>query len=144
MSPKRWLGLVVLAGVVLFGLIQLVPRGRDHSNPAVRQEPDWNSPLTRLLAVEACFDCHSNETIWPWYSHVAPVSWLIQRDVDQGRRQLNFSEWGLRRQEAHELAEVIREGEMPPVYYGWLHAGARLTAAEKESLIGGLQATVGR
>jgi hypothetical protein len=83
-------------GVVLIGallLIQLVPYGRDHDNPPVQSEPPWDSPDTRALARQACFDCHSNETEWPAYANIAPVSWLVQRDVDEGRAVLNFSEW---------------------------------------------------
>jgi hypothetical protein len=89
----RTLVLSIVGVVVLFGLIQLVPYGRDHTNPPVVAEPAWDSPQTRALAVRACFDCHSNETVWPWYSNVAPASWLVQRDVDDGRRRLNWSEW---------------------------------------------------
>ncbi len=142
MSKKRLFGLVLLAAVVLFGLIQLVPYGRDHSNPPVQQEPNWDSPRTRELAVGACFDCHSNETIWPWYSNVAPVSWLVQRDVDEGRSRLNFSEWNVRGRGVGELTEVIREGEMPPSQYKLMHASARLSADEKDALINGLTATL--
>src|SRR5687768_3027163 len=79
----RWLG-VAIVGVL--AAVQLVPYGRDHTNPPVRQEPAWDRPQTRALVARACFDCHSNETTWPWYSHIAPVSWLIQRDVVEGRR----------------------------------------------------------
>src|ERR1700674_2739250 len=86
-------GLVAIA-VVLFGLIQLVPIGVSVTNPPVVSEPNWDSPQTRALAQRACFDCHSNETIWPWYSRVAPVSWLLASDVIQGRSRLNFSTWG--------------------------------------------------
>jgi hypothetical protein len=142
MSKKRLFGLVLLAAVVLFGLIQLVPYGRDHSNPPVQQEPNWDSPRTRELAVGACFDCHSNETIWPWYSNVAPVSWLVQRDVDEGRSKLNFSEWNVRGRGVDELTEVIREGEMPPSQYKLMHSSSRLSADEKDALINGLTATL--
>jgi mono/diheme cytochrome c family protein len=144
MSRKRVLLLGLLALVLLFGLIQLVPYGRDHNNPPVQNEPAWNEPRTRELAVGACFDCHSNETIWPWYSNVAPVSWLVQRDVDEGRSRLNFSEWGRRRQEGHEAAEIVREGEMPPWQYKLMHSSARLPAEEKDALINGLTATLGQ
>ena len=74
-------GLLVL-GVIVFAAIQLVPFGHDHTNPPVVAEPAWDSPETRAFAVTACFDCHSNQTVWPWYSNIAPVSWLVQRDVD--------------------------------------------------------------
>ena len=65
-------------------LFSFVPYGRDHVNPPVGAEPSWDSPETRALARQACFDCHSNETEWPAYSTVAPVSWLIQHDVSEG------------------------------------------------------------
>lgn len=126
------LGLVILVGVVLIGVIQLVPYGRDHTNPPVVQEPNWDAQ-TRAIAQKACFDCHSNETVWPWYSNLAPLSWLIQRDVDEGRRYLNFSEWG--RWESDEVGEVVAEDEMPPAQYFILHPEAKLTNAEKETLI---------
>ena len=136
----RAITFVLLAGVVLFGLIQLVPYGRDHSDPPAVQEPAWDSPQTRQLAVRACFDCHSNQTVWPWYTNVAPVSWLTVHDVVEGRRRLNFSQWnGLRRGE-DEIARNISDGRMPPFYYVWLHPSANLSAAEKTALINGLNA----
>jgi mono/diheme cytochrome c family protein len=133
--------LTLLAILGLFVLIQLVPYGRDHSNPPVVAEPAWDSPHTRALAAAACFDCHSNETRWPWYTNVAPFSWLTQNDVDNGREALNFSEWD-RPQEAEELAEVISDGEMPPWYYRLLHSAADLSDREKQQLIDGLRATL--
>jgi len=129
--------------VVLFLLIQLVPYGRDHQNPAVIQEPVWPNPETRLLAQRACFDCHSNETVWPWYTNVAPVSWLIQRDVEEGREHLNFSEWNRGYEEAEEASETVLEGEMPPRIYLPLHPAAKLTEAEKQALATGLRQTPG-
>lgn len=134
---KLIFGSLVAAGA-LFGLIQLVPYGRDHQNPPVFQEPQWNSPQTRRVAQQSCYDCHSNETVWPWYSNIAPVSWLIQHDVEEGRRKLNFSEWGRGRQEGDEVGEVVQNGKMPPVYYTILHPEASLTAAEREVLDTGL------
>ncbi|MBI3978551.1 MAG: heme-binding domain-containing protein [Chloroflexi bacterium] len=133
------LGLLV---VVLLG-IQLVPYGRSHANPPVRAEPAWNSPQTRRLAVRACYDCHSNETTWPWYSNIAPVSWLVQQDVDEGRRDLNFSEWDGPQEEAGEAADAVRKGTMPPSYYSLIHPQARLTPAETQALIRALEATLG-
>lgn len=126
-------------------LIQLVPYGRAHSNPPVLSEPAWDTPETRALAQRACFDCHSNEVDWsPWYTAVAPASWLVQHDVDEGREYLNFSEWeqGGRPQELEDLFEVIEEGEMPPAQYLLLHGEANLSAAERTALLRGLQASV--
>ncbi|MGD8856282.1 MAG: heme-binding domain-containing protein [Chloroflexota bacterium] len=144
-SKVKRVGLVVLA--VLVGglaLIQLVPYGRDHSNPPVTSEPKWDTPQTKELAQRACFDCHSNETVWPWYSNVAPVSWLVQNDADEGRRVLNFSTWdnGGRGREAGEAIEAVQEGFMPPPQYLVTHPKARLTTAEKQALVQGLRATI--
>jgi hypothetical protein len=132
----------LLLGALVVGLlvaIQFIPYGRNHVNPPVLQEPRWDRPETRALTVRACFDCHSNETVWPWYSHVAPLSWLVQRDVLEGRRTLNFSEWN-RRQEARESIKTIHEGEMPPWLYALPGTTARLKAGERATLIAGLEA----
>jgi hypothetical protein len=136
--------LLGLVGLLVVGMlaIQLVPYGRDHTNPPVTREPTWDSATTRSLAVTACFDCHSNETAWPWYTNVAPVSWLVQHDVDEGREALNFSEWD-RPQEADEAAEAVAEREMPPDIYVLLHPDARLSDADRDLLIHGLTSTFG-
>ena len=138
--------IVVSAAVVFVAaalMIQLVPYGRNHTNPPVTMEPRWDRPRTRALAVRACFDCHSNETVWPWYSSVAPVSWLVQRDVDEGRRELNFSEWHRPQGEADESVGTVRKGELPPWFYSAGVRHARLTAEERSSLAAGLAATLG-
>ena len=134
---KRWMvlgiGGVALA-VVGFLLIQLVPYGRNHQNPPVVLEAKWDNPQAREIARRACYDCHSNESEWPWYSNVAPVSWLIQHDVEEGRSKLNFS--NLRN--ARKLSDAIdkvRNGEMPDPKYLILHPSARLTAEEKKQLM---------
>jgi hypothetical protein len=132
----------------LFVLIQLVPLGRDHTNPPVVAEPKWDSPQTRELAKRACFDCHSNETVWPWYSNIAPVSWLVFRDVQVGREVMNFSEWSIspsargergRKEGGSEVAEVVLEGEMPPLQYMPTHPEANLSSAERQLLANGLK-----
>ncbi len=141
-----WVGILI----GLFLLIQLVAYGRNHTNPAVVAQPKWDSQQTQDLARRACFDCHSNETVWPWYSNVAPISWLIQRDVDEGRQRLNFSEWNVassttgrfRRNEGGDMAETIQRGSMPPWFYLPIHPNAALSAAEKQQLINGLNASL--
>ena len=133
----------VLAIVAVLLLIQLVPYGRDHSNPPVVQEPVWDSPQTEALVRSSCYDSHSNEVVWPLYSNIAPFSWLVQHDVDEGRSRLNFSEWN-RRQEIREITEIVQEGEMPPLQYKLLHKDAQLSASERATLVQGLQATFGR
>jgi hypothetical protein len=143
---------VFLALVVVLGLlIQLVPYGRDHTNPPVISQPKWDSPQTLALARRACFDCHSNETVWPWYSNIAPVSWLVQSDIDEGRSRLNFSTWGATsttgeggRRGAGDIAETINRGSMPPSIYLLEHPSANLTPAEKQQLIQGLQTSLGQ
>jgi mono/diheme cytochrome c family protein len=142
-SRKRKLALVSLGGlVVLFEAIQLVPYGRAHSNPPVKAEPQWNSPRTQELFYRTCGDCHSNKTVWPWYSNVAPTSWLVQRDVDKGRRHMNVSEWKGKNL-GMEAAGQIQDGKMPLPPYLLLHPEARLSAAEKAELIDGVMASLG-
>jgi hypothetical protein len=131
---------LILAG--LFVIIQAVPYGRNHQNPPVLVEPSWNSPETRDLAKRACFDCHSNETTWPWYSQIAPVSWLVQSDVDSGRRHLNFSEWNRPQRHRNDAADQIRKGEMPPWYFLPMHPEAHLSSAQKDQLLLGLASTL--
>lgn len=141
---RKWWSRIGFGVLGTLLVIQLVPYGRDHRNPPVTSEPTWDAPETRALARQACFDCHSNETEWPAYSRVAPVSWLIQRDVAKGRAVLNFSEWQRPQEEAKEAAEEVLEGEMPLRTYQLMHAHARLSAAEREQLARGLERTLGR
>ena len=138
---KRAIAILFLVGVLGLLVIQLVPYGRDHTNPAVVSEPVWDSPATRAMAVTACFDCHSNQTVWPWYSNIAPISWLIQRDVDEGRDHLNFSAW--RPDEGSHAAFTVSSGQMPPATYLLAHPEANLSAADKAAFVDGLIATLG-
>jgi hypothetical protein len=139
-----------IALLALFLLIQVIPYGHNHTNPPVVKEPTWDSPATRALAQRACFDCHSNETDWRWYTNIAPVSWLIQHDVDEGRSKMNLSECGVSRSEGEgegeseepgegieEAAEKVLSGEMPPAQYKPMHPEARLTSAERKALAQG-------
>lgn len=140
--PARRFGAVGLGALVLLLGLQLVPYGPT-TQPATRIEPQWDSPRTRELAVRSCFDCHSNETVWPWYSHVAPISWLVRRDVDRGRAELNLSEWGLGREKGRDAAKTVAEGEMPLALYTLVQRQAILTPAERDELIAGLTRTLG-
>jgi hypothetical protein len=128
------------AMLLLAGLIQLVPYGRAHDNPPVTRNAPWPDRESEALARRACYDCHSNETVWPWYSNIAPISWLVQRDVDEGREKLNFSTWGQGKQEIDDAIEVLQDGEMPPWNYLPTHPEARLSEREKEALARGLAA----
>jgi hypothetical protein len=134
-----------LATVVVFGIIQLVPYGRSHSNPPITGEPAWASPQTRELMVGACYGCHSNEVEWPWYSNIAPISWVVTAHVDEGREKVNYSEFSTSGDDAEETIEVILEGSMPPSYYTLfgLHPEAKLSDAEIDELVAGLRLTPG-
>jgi mono/diheme cytochrome c family protein len=143
---KRWrqpvlIGLAIF--LLAFVVIQFVPYRV--TNPAVAQEPKWDSPRTRALTVAACFDCHSNETNTVWWEDVAPLSWWITNHVKEGRAALNFSEWGTGGGgESDDAAETVRDGSMPPDYYTWLgmHSDAKLTPAERKELAAGLEKTL--
>ena len=135
-----------LAGAAIaLAAIQLVPYGRDHKNPPVNGEPKWDSPRTSELFGRACKNCHSNETVWPWYSSVAPASWLTQFDVVSGRAAFNVSELGRTtgENESDKAAGEVKEGKMPPFFYLPAHPEAKLTADEKGELAKGLAATFG-
>ena len=119
--------------VGLLVLIQLVPVRRDNP-PAVTGPLTAPDPVVSILR-RACADCHSHDTVWPWYSRVAPVSWLVASDVHGGRRHLNFSEWAgytpaVKRQKLALLSTAVQEGEMPPGIYTPLHPTARLSAED--------------
>lgn len=128
-------GLAVLALLVL---LQFVPVDRE--NPPVAGDFDGPAEVREIL-VRSCYDCHSNLTRWPWYSRVAPISFLVAHDVEEGRSKLNFSEWGTygQAERAHQVAEVqdvIEEGEMPLPIYLLLHGGARLSGGDLQTLRG--------
>ncbi len=134
--------LVVGLGVFLMLAIQIVPYGRNHANPPIVSEPKWDSPETRQLFKRSCFDCHSNETNWPWYSNIAPASWLVQHDVEEGRGVFNFSDWQNAGMDAGEIAETLDEGKMPPAQYLLIHANLKPSSAETQKMIQGIVQTL--
>lgn len=147
-SPQRTHKQILVGSLLslVVGLVamQLIPVG-DRVNPPVVIEPNWDSLATRALAQRACFDCHSNETVWPWYSYVAPISWMVVQDVNAGRRVFNFSEWTTEQQQAsqpEEAVALVSKNLMPVPYYILLHPEAKLTNLEKGQLINGLIATL--
>jgi ABC-2 type transport system permease protein len=109
--------------------------------PAVTGVPPWDGDRTTALATRACAACHSNQPAWAWYANVAPVSWLVQRDVDAGRGVLNFSEWDRPQTAAAEAAASVEQGRMPPAHMQLLNGDLQLTAAERADLVRGLQLT---
>jgi hypothetical protein len=128
---RRLLLRVGLGLLVAAVLLQLVPVGRPHANPPVRQDAPWPDGRTRQLAMTACYDCHSHQTRWPLHSYVAPFSWLIARDVEQGREELNFSDWA---EDGDDAADAVADGSMPPTRYVLVHPDARLSDAERRLL----------
>jgi len=136
----------IFAGVVVVAVaIQFVPYGKNHTNPPIISEPTWDSPRTKELFNNACANCHSHETKYPWYSDVAPVSWLLQRDIDEGREHFNVSAWGAQKKnEGKDAAKEVREGEMPPWFYLPTHPEAKLSDSEKQELIRGFEKTFGK
>jgi mono/diheme cytochrome c family protein len=139
---RWWMPRVVLAAVAAFALIQLVPYGRAHANPPVRSQPSWDSARTKTLFAQACGACHSNLTTWPWYSNVAPVSWLVQHDVADGRARFDVSAWRQQAQpDVGDVTEVVRSGEMPPLQFRLVHSEARLSSSQKAALAAGLART---
>lgn len=136
----RWAGLGI---AVVFLAIQFVRPARE--NPAVDQsmsiaaQTGFTPPVSSLIKA-ACFDCHSNETRWPWYSNVSPVCWLVADDVASGRRHLNFSEWGKypiskRIVKLGMIYEEVSKGDMPIPKYLYMHPDARLTSADRDSIM---------
>jgi hypothetical protein len=141
--PKS-LKTVAFIFVAVLLLIQVIRI--DRTNPPVLSEltagPEVKSVLRR-----ACYDCHSNETVWPWYSGVAPVSWLVGSDVKEARQHLNFSEWGnydagTQSHKLRGIAEEVREGEMPPWYYSLMHGDSRLNPSEQSRIVAWTAETV--
>ena len=133
MRRRNVVGVVVVA--ILTG-IQFVPV--DRSNPPVQGEMRAPPAVSEVLR-QSCYDCHSNETEWPWYSYVAPVSWMLAHHVDEGRDELNFSTWSDlaekdRSELVHEISEETSEGKMPLRAYLILHPEAKLSDEALEIL----------
>lgn len=127
---------LLLAAVGLLALAQLVPLPR--SNPPVEAEVEA-PPAARAVLERSCYDCHSNRTRWPWYAWVAPASWLVVRDVVEGREHMNFSTWNRYDAKDHadhleEIAEMVQKREMPPWFYLPLHPDARLSEADAAAI----------
>jgi len=135
---------IVLSILVLFVIIQFIPYAKDHTNPKVVAQPQWDSPKTHELFMRACGDCHSNETKWPFYSNIAPISWFVYKHVQEGREHFNISMWGVQKKnKGDEAVEEVQEGDMPLLAYLLAHPEARLTKEEKAQLIEGLRNTFG-
>ena len=133
----RVLRVVLLLAVLTLVVIQF--RTVDRTNPPVVSEVNAPPEVMEILR-RSCYDCHSNETRWPWYSHVAPLSWRVAGHVEDGRKDLNFSDWPALdlQEEVHlleEIGEEVSEGEMPLQDYLWLHREARLSESDVRTLL---------
>jgi hypothetical protein len=129
----RWILLGILFNLMT---IQFIPP--DRLNPPVEVEVPALADV-RVILRRACYDCHSNETVWPWYSQVAPFSWLVARDVRKGREELNFSTWNriTAKQQVKKLKQSWKEvakGEMPPWFYVTFHSDATLSEKDRTAL----------
>jgi hypothetical protein len=134
MTARR---LAIVLGIVVLA-IQLVPV--DRTNPPVTAAIADVPPAVAVPLRRACYDCHSHETLWPWYSAVAPIAWLVAHDVDHGREHLNFSTWGeleprKRAKRLEEIVEVLEEDDMPPWLYDVAHRTVRLDGRERDAIV---------
>src|SRR4051812_20304099 len=116
MNKIQWVLFVLVA---LFVFIQFIPVPK--TNPPVTGEIQV-PPQVQTVLRRSCYDCHSNETVWPWYNRIAPVSWLLHRDVNDGRREMNFSSWQQMPQDRQNrrrkgVWEEVASGDMPPWFY---------------------------
>jgi hypothetical protein len=140
----RWIFAGCAAALALAQLAGPSRKNPPMVNDLIAAQPP--PPAVAAMLHAACYDCHSYETRWPWYSRVAPVSWLIASDVNAGRRHLNLSAWPVNQPEKaakwlDRMAEAIDYEEMPPRKYTLIHADARLTAAQRSQLTNWLETT---
>ncbi len=135
MRRAAWPAVVAVA-VVAMQLIAV-----EKTNPPVRGDIPA-PPAVKATLRAACYDCHSNQTRWPWYGAAAPVSWLVAHEVNEGRRRLNFSDWedyaadpGTARHKLEEIADFVGNGAMAPWYYRMMHPQARLSPVQRATII---------
>ena len=139
------IGKLLIGAVITAVVIQFVPYGKTYTNPPIISEPNWDSPRTKELFNNACANCHSNQTTYPWYSKIAPISWLVAFDVEEGREHFNVSTWGVQKKnKGDEAAKELRNADMPPWFYLPTHPEAKLTQEQTLELISGLEKTFGK
>ena len=138
------IGLLALAGLMVVAQVFRI----DQTNPPVEGALVAPSQIEALMR-RACYDCHSNETVWPWYSNVAPVSWMVAHDVKEGREELNFSRWSAydeakKTKKLKKTAKEVAKVEMPPWYYVWAHPEARISPDEQHVFDAWITAEIAR
>lgn len=144
---RRSVLVAIVALLVVIVIFEIIPWGSlipafARTNPPVTSQIQWDSATTEQLVRATCYDCHSNETVWPWYAQIAPVSWLVAHDVNEGRERLNLSLYSADQIGPDELIEQIERGSMPPSSYKLLHPAANLSAEQQAQLIAGLRASL--
>ncbi len=133
----KWKNKIIQYGILIaFVAIQFIPVTRD--NPPQEELVPASQDIMKILQ-SSCFDCHSHQTHWPWYGYIAPVSWLVAHDVNEGREHLNFSKWNhytpqKRSELLKEITEEVNDGEMPPWFYTLVHPSAKINELEKQLL----------
>jgi hypothetical protein len=138
--PAKW---IVVGSIAFLILIQIIPAGR--TNPPVIPSRSLEAhvdvpPEVQTVLKRSCYDCHSSATVWPWYSHVAPVSWYVVHDVNTGRSHVNFQNWEaqINEQEGKEhlglICKLVREGTMPPADYRVMHQDSNVSAEETNAV----------
>ena len=130
---------ILLALVVIFALMQIYRPAR--TNPPVDQSKTMERsmsipPNVQTILSRACSDCHSSKTVWPWYSNVAPVSWMLTDHVNEARDEMNFSDWGTfsakkKHRRLEQICEQVNKREMPLPSYLWMHHDARLSPEDR-------------
>jgi heme-binding protein len=130
----RAIGVIAVVFTIVAQFVRIT-----RTNPPVESDVPAPADVKAALRV-ACYDCHSNETTWPWYSHVAPASWLLAHDVSEGREELNFSTWqrydaAKQQKKLKETIETLNDGKMPPWYYSMMHPTARLADKDRQAMI---------
>ena len=144
--------LLAAALAVIIQFIPAPPKTNPQSDPARAFSAVMKPPAAvQNIFHRACFDCHSNETIWPWYANIAPVSWPVRKHVEDGRKHINFSEW-LKPGEPsfsnwsdlEAICKAVREKTMPLPYYDWLHPQAKLSAEDRQTVCQWVDAAITR
>ena len=148
---KRLKWIAFLSWLAIIGIQFANP---SNQNPPVEPGRDLlasNAPPPAIAAMlkNSCYDCHSFETKWPWYSYIAPVSWYVARDVNAARASLNFSDWphddaGRARKRWGHIADEVESGEMPLSSYTRMHPQARLDAQQRAELVKWASGQAGR
>lgn len=153
MSMKKktgivWLLILLIVGVVPQFITVKKPKVSTNNPADLLATVKVPKPIAKLLKA-SCYDCHSNETVYPWYASIAPVSWLVVRDVKEGRKHLNFSEWDQlkitkKAKALGNISDAVKQGDMPMSIYTFIHRKVRLSKEDRQSLVEWADSTADR